>query len=126
MNVQQLREIIARNISLDPNDDFGQEKCWKDMIQILTNDIACTIRYFEKECTDEEFYWLGSVFEDVALETQSKEFVEVLRGRLARVTLEDYNQQSFKSEHMREWVDYKEFVRSISVDIDYAEKQIDQ
>ncbi len=87
--------------------------------------MAGTINFFEKDCTDEEFYWLGSVFEDVALKMQSKEFIEVLRNRLNRVTFEDYNQHNFKSEHMRQWVDYKEFVRSISVDIDYAEKQID-
>lgn len=124
MNVEQLREVIARNIVLDSNDDYGQEKCWKDMIEILTNDMAGTIDFFKKDCTDEEFYWLGSVFEDVALKMQSKEFIKVLRNRLNRVTLEDYNQHNFKSEHMRKWVDYKEFVRSVSVDIDYAEGQI--
>ena len=35
-------------------------------------------------------------------------------------TRETYSQQSFTSEHMRKWVDYDEYIRSICMDIDYA------
>lgn len=35
MNVEHLRDVIARNILLNPNDDFGQEKCWRDMVDIV-------------------------------------------------------------------------------------------
>lgn len=124
MNIEQLRKVIARNEALDPNDDFGTEKCWEEMTAILSEDINATLHYFESECSDEEFYWLGAVFEDIAEKTQSKELIQVLRNRLARVTPETYCQQNLKHEHMRKRVDYDEYVRSISVDIDFAEGRI--
>ena len=126
MNIEQLRGVIARNMALDPNDDFGTEKCWEEMTAILSEDIIATLHYFENECTDEEFYWLGAVFEDVAEKTQSKELIQVLRNRLTKVTPETFCQQNLKNEHMRKWVDYTEYVRGLSVDIDFAEGKIDE
>ena len=126
MNIEQLRGVIERNMALDPNDDFGTEKCWEEMTAILSEDIVATLHYFENECTDEEFYQLGAVFEDVAEKTQSKELIQVLRNRLAKVTPETYCQQNLKNEHMRKWVDYTEYVRGLSVDIDFAEGKIDE
>lgn len=126
MNIVQLRGVIERNMALDPNDDFGTEKCWEEMTAILSEDIVATLHYFENECTDEEFYWLGAVFEDVAEKTQSKELIQVLRNRLTKVTPETYCQQNLKNEHMRKWVDYTEYVRGLSVDIDFAEGKIDE
>lgn len=125
MNIELLREIITRNATLDPNDDFGQEKCWNEMIDILSVDLSDTIRFFESECTDEEFYWLGSIFEDIVEKTQSKELIQVLRNRLAKVTPETYCQQTFKTEHMQKWVDYATYIRCVSSDIDFAEDKID-
>ena len=126
MNIEQLRGVIERNMALDPNDDFGTEKCWEEMTAILSEDIVATLHYFENECTDEEFYWLGAVFEDVAEKTQSKELIQALRNRLTKVTPETYCQQNLKNEHMRKWVDYTEYVRGLSVDIDFAEGKIDE
>ena len=126
MNIEQLRGVIERNMALDPNDDFGTEKCWEEMTAILSEDIIATLHYFENECTDEEFYWLGAVFEDVAEKTQSKELIQVLRNRLTKVTPETFCQQNLKNEHMRKWVDYTEYVRGLSVDIDFAEGKIDE
>ena len=125
MNIEQLREVITRCAALDPNDDFGMEKCWEEMTIILSDDISATIHFFESVCTDEELYWLGSVFDDVAEKTQSKELIQVLRNRLAKVTPETYCQQNFKTEHMQKWVDYAEYVRCIGSDIAYAEDRIE-
>lgn len=124
MNIEHLREVITRCAALDPNDDFGMEKCWEEMTIILSDDISATIHFFESVCTDEELYWLGSVFEDVAEKTQSKELIQVLRNRLAKVTPETYCQHNFKTEHMQKWVDYAEYVRCIESDITYAEDRI--
>ena len=126
MNIEQLRGVIERNMALDPNDDFGTERCWEEMTAILSEDIVATLHYFENECTDEEFYWLGAVFEDVAEKTQSKELIQVLRNRLTKVTPETFCQQNLKNEHMRKWVDYTEYVRGLSVDIDFADGKIDE
>lgn len=124
MNTEQLRAIIDRWVSLHPEDDFGTEKCWKEMTEILSNDISATIDYFERQCTDEEFFWLSAIFEDVSEKTQSVELIKVLRERLARVKPETYHQQDFRSEHMKKWVDYSEYVRSIEKEIDYAENRL--
>lgn len=78
MDIQKLREVITWNISLDMNDDFAQEKCWKEMIDILSFNIYETINYIKTDCTDEEFFWISSVFDDVAEITQSKDFVQAL------------------------------------------------
>ena len=121
MNINKLRESILELLSLHPNDDYGTEKCWKEETEILSEDISETIDFFKNQCTDEEFFWLSSVFSDVSEIVQSKQFVETLRSRLARVNRETYNQNSFESEHIRKCVDYDEYVRSVSMEIDYAE-----
>ena len=121
MNMNKLRESILELLSLHPNDDYGTEKCWKEETKILSEDISETIDFFKNQCTDEEFFWLSSVFSDVSEIVQSKQFVETLRSRLARVNRETCNQNSFESEHIRKCVDYDEYVRSVSMEIDYAE-----
>lgn len=124
MNVELLKRIIYHSKSLDPNDDFEQEKCWKEMTDILSNDVPSAIHFLENECTEEEFYWLSPVFEDVAEKTQSKEFIQALRDRLAKTNPETYCQQHFESEFMRKWIDYPEYIRSIEQEINYAEGKI--
>lgn len=124
MNIGKLREVIDHCVSLHPNDDFGLAKCWEEMTNILSNDISASIRFFESECTDEELYWLGSVFEDVVEKTQSKKLIQALRNRLAKVTSETYCQQNCKTDHMRKWVDYVEYVKTVGSDIDFAEDRI--
>ena len=122
---QKIRAVLKERLRVlrDTDDewDYGIEKCCKEETQILSENISDTMLFFETECTDEEFYWLSEVFSDVSEKVQSKEFVQALRTRLAQVTRESYDQKSFNSEHMRKWVDYDEYVRSVSIDIDYAE-----
>ena len=125
MNVAKLREIIWYLVTLHPEDDFGIEKCWDQITDILSQDVTETISFIENDCTDEEFYWLGAIFEDVAERTNSKEFVDALRKRLKMVNPETYCKENFKTEHMRKFVDYNEYVRRVSVDIDYAEARLE-
>ena len=121
MNVSKLRTELEHRLSLDVNDDYGIEESWKNLTSILSDNIVDTINFFSKECTDEEFFWLSEVFSDISEIVQNKEFVQVLRSRLSQVTRESYDQNSFKSEHMKKWIDYDEYVRSVNLDIDYAE-----
>lgn len=124
MDIMKLRAVITQNMSLDPSDDFGAEKCWREMTDILADDISASILYFERDCTDEEFYWLGSVFEDVIERTQCKELISVLRKRLAAVSSETYRQNNFISAHMQKWVDYPTYIRSLNTDIEHAEAML--
>ncbi len=126
MNINKLRESILELISLHPNDDYRTEKCWKEETEILSENILETIDFFENQCTDEEFFWLSSIFSDVSEIVQSKQFIQTLHSRLTRVNRETYNQNSFKSEHMRKWVDYDEYIRSVGMEIEYAEGALNE
>ena len=121
MIAEILKERIRISQETDGNWDYGIEQCWKRAIKILTADTSKSIHYFLHECTDEEFYWLSEIFDDIAEQTPSRELIATLRSRLAAVTPENYRQESFQSEHMRRWVDYAEYVRSVGMEINYAD-----
>ena len=79
------------------------EDYWKAAIKIFKDDVVATIMFLQNDCDDEELYVLSELFEEIVEQTQSKELVSVLRSRLAKVTSENYDKQSFKSEDMRKW-----------------------
>lgn len=105
-------------------ENFWVDDYWKAAIKIFTVNIPGTILFFQNDCTDEEFYWLSKIFEDIAEKTPSRELIAALQKRLAAVTPENYCQESFQSEHMRNWVDYAEYVRRVGMEIDYADGRI--
>ena len=105
-------------------DNYWIEDYWKAAIKIFTDDVVATIMFLQNDCDDEELYVLSELFEEIVEQTQSKELVSVLRSRLTKVIPENYQQQNFKSEYMRKWVDYNEYVRSIEEEINYAEGRI--
>ena len=111
---------------VESEENYWVEDYWKATIKLFTTDVNATIMFLQNDCDDEELYFLSEIFEEIVEQTQSKELVSVLRSRLARVTYENYVQQSFKSEHMRNWVDYNEYVKSIEEEINYAEGRIDE
>lgn len=123
MKFNTLKEVVQFRIT-ESEDNYWIEDYWQTATEMFVRDINASIEFIQKDCVDEEFYWLSEIFEDIAEKSQSKELIKVLRNRLAKVLPETYCQQSFKTEHMRKWVDYAEYVRSISSDIDYAEDRI--
>ena len=127
MNIELLRKTVAENITLHPEDDHGCERCWKIMTEILTENMTETVNYLINQCTDEEFFWIASVFDDVADKTQSKEFVRAIRTRLAQVTRKNYVTLSYPSRYLdvRDLtVNYDDYVKSVTVDLEYAEGAI--
>ena len=125
MKFNTLREVIQFRI-VESEDNYWVEDYWKAAIEMYVKDLSATIMFFQNDCDDEELYFLSEIFEEIVEQTQSKELVSVLRSRLAKVTPENYDQQGFKSEHMRKWVDYNEYVRSVEDEINYAENKIDE
>ena len=111
---------------VESEDNYWVEDYWKATTELSTKDVAATIMFLQNDCDDEELYFLSEIFEEIVEQTQSKELVSVLHSRLAKVTPENYNQQNFKSEHMRKWVDYNEYVKSIEEEINYAEGRINK
>lgn len=120
MNIQKLREVIAQYISLDANDDFATEKCWKKMTAMLSENITDTINFFKSECTIEEFYWLSSIFEDIIAKTQSKTLISIWRSKLSSIS-----QVKFKQEKIKTSVTYVDYIKSIKQEIDFAEGKIE-
>ena len=126
MNIQKLRAVIAKYVSLDANDDFATEECWKEMAEMLSEDVSDTIRFFESECTVEELYWLSSIFEDIIAKTKSTDLISIWRFKLSDITPEKFNQEKFRSEFMQTAVTYADYVKSIEQEIDFAEGRIEQ
>lgn len=123
MKFNTLKEVVQFRI-IESEDNYWIEDYWKAAIEMFTKDVAATIIFLQTDCNDEELYWLSEIFEGIAEQTQSRELIEALRSRLARVTPDNYHQQDFDTEHMRKWVDYAEYVRSISEEIEFAEGRI--
>ena len=124
IDIKRLRKVIKLYDSLDPNDDFGIEKCWNEMTEILSCNASETISYFNNDCTDEDFYLLSSTFEDVVEKTQCAELIKVFQNRLAKVNPETYSQENFESAFMRKYATYDDYVRTITMEIGYAEARL--
>ncbi len=89
MNTIELKETLAQRVALKLNDDFALMECWKKEAAILSEDVSETIRYFDS-CTDEEFFWLSEVFDDLIEKTQSKELLQAICERANRIDNADY------------------------------------
>lgn len=79
MNIEKFREIIKERIriSVESNDewDYGIENCWKQEIEILTEDIPSSIHFLQNECTADEYSWISEVIEDIAEKTNNKDYI---------------------------------------------------
>ncbi|MBQ8035358.1 MAG: hypothetical protein IJ268_00030 [Proteobacteria bacterium] len=73
-----IRSVLRERIELEDNDDFGIEAHWRQEIDLFKQDMAETIRFFDQNCTPEEFDWFSEIIADLADETQSKPFVDCL------------------------------------------------
>lgn len=123
MKFNTLKETVQFRITENEN-NYWIEDYWKAAVEMFTKDTAAAVSFLQNDCDDEELFWLSEIFEEIAEQTQSREFISALRCRLAKVTRENYRQQNFKTEHMRKWVNYEEYIKSISMEIDYAENRI--
>ena len=79
MNIEKFREVIKERIRISEECydewDYGIEKCWKQMIEILSEDIPSSIAFLENECTADEFSWISEVIDDIAEKTQNSEII---------------------------------------------------
>lgn len=74
----KIDKIIKKRKKLHLEDDFGIQKCWDEIIHLLSNKELETIEFLES-CSEEQLFWISEVFEDVAYELQSKEYIKCLR-----------------------------------------------
>ncbi len=48
---------------------------WEKEVAAITDDLKTAIEFIDADCSDEEFYWLGEVFEDIMDKTRSADFL---------------------------------------------------
>lgn len=88
MNIQKFREILLerKRIAVECNDEWsaGIEKCWKQELDILGEDVTTTITFQLDECTAEEFSWISEVIDDLADKTQSQELVQAYKSLMSK------------------------------------------
>lgn len=125
MNFTTLKEAAIFRITED-KENYWINDYWEAAVEIFSKNIDETIDFFQNECTDEELFWLSEIFEELIAKTQSRKLLEVLRARLEAVSESQYKQESFQTEHMRQYVDYKTYVKDISDEINYAEEQLSE
>lgn len=125
---EKIAEVIKERIRIceETQDNWGDgiEQCWKKYTEIITGDIEKAIAYFLHECTDEEFYWLSEAFEEISEKAHSMDLIAAWHSRLAIGSLENYNQQGFRTEFMRKHITYEEYVKDINSSICDAEDRI--
>ncbi|KKI85234.1 hypothetical protein CAY60_021310 [Shouchella clausii] len=79
MKIENKMEVILdKRKKINLNDDYGIQKSWNEIIEVLTENEENTIRYLEN-CSKEDLYWISEVFEDIAEIIQSKELINCLR-----------------------------------------------
>lgn len=78
----QIDAIIAERYRLSKifDDEYAYpiQLCWAQLTELLSKNIDETIEYLDKECTEEQYVWMSDVYDFVAKETKSKEFVKAL------------------------------------------------
>lgn len=121
MNKKELREVIEKVMFLHPEFDYEHEKCWEREVQLATEDMPGTLDFIKNECTDEEFFYLAGVFDDIARESQNWEFIDTIKKRTEAVTAESYAKNSFKTDLLKKITSVDEYKESIKIDIDFAE-----
>ncbi|ATP92918.1 hypothetical protein CSE15_02565 [Bacillus altitudinis] len=73
-----LNRVLDKRKKLDLNDDYGIQKSWDEIIEILVENEERTLEYLE-HCSKEDLYWISEVFEDISEVLQSKELIKCLR-----------------------------------------------
>ena len=79
---------------------------WNEEAALFTKDINKTIDFINNDCSDEEFYYMSEVFEEIAEITKNKEFLKAILKRM-------------------ESISNPEYIRSINIDIDIAKSIIE-
>ena len=80
MDVQKFKEVIQKRINTVDEYYVGVEECWKEEIEVLSEDVPSTVAYLKNECTADEFAWICEIIDDLAVKTRSREIVEAYKN----------------------------------------------
>lgn len=88
MRIDDFRSVIKRREYVEEISHGewaeGIEECWKNEVEILSEDIPSTIEFLNNDCTASEYSWISEVFEDVIEKTSSRELVECYKALMSR------------------------------------------
>lgn len=71
-----IEKIIEERKKMHPDDPRIMEK-WDELTQIFIQNEADTIEYLE-QCSQESAYWISEVFDDIAENLQSVNFIKCI------------------------------------------------
>jgi len=72
-----VKEVISERVSIDPEDCFRIEHCWNKLTNLLSEDTQKTIEVL-KELDEEQVLYVSEVFEDIAYNLQSQDYINEL------------------------------------------------
>ena len=84
IDYKQYQEIIKEMQELHPNDDYGLEALWKQLIDLLLINVNDTIELISDKCTPDEFAWTEAIFSDIIKESQSSELLFAMHKTLSK------------------------------------------
>lgn len=99
MDKKRVKYFMSRRHLMEKNNHFEvpgyADAYWKDLSDFIASDISGAIKFMceDADCTADVFIEWSSVFDDVARESQSREFVEALKVAAKRFpeACEKYN-----------------------------------
>ncbi len=74
----EITKVIECRKNLNINDSMGIQKCWDEIVDILSENEEDSIQYLDN-CEKDELYWISEVFEDISENLQSQLFIKCLR-----------------------------------------------
>ena len=84
MDIQKFREVLKRRDETHNEYDYGLEMCWREEVEILSEDIPSTIEYLKNECTADEFVWISEIIDDLAEKTRNRELIECYKSLMGK------------------------------------------
>ncbi|MBC1703358.1 hypothetical protein HB968_01545 [Listeria welshimeri] len=74
----EIKENLKKRRSINQDDDFGLERSWEELTNILSKNEDETIKYL-MNCSKDDVLLISSVFNYVSENLQSKKFISCLR-----------------------------------------------
>ena len=76
----------------NPDANYYADPWWDAEVKQFTVNIQESIEFIQNECTDEELYWLGEVFDDIMDKSRSSVLLDNLQQRVQSVKNPEWKQ----------------------------------
>jgi hypothetical protein len=76
--LSKVKNVISERIQINDEDDFNIEKCRNKLIDFLSENVKQTINILE-QLDENEVLYVSEVFEEIAYNLQSTEYIKCLR-----------------------------------------------